>query len=242
MKWFKHESDAHANIKLQSIVDQFGLPAYGYYWACLELVANQGEDYRLKREKRWEIHLKKMLNIEIDEQKKYLSCFARHNLIDKESLKKGDLYIPKLAERCDEYTEKVRRKSRHNPDNVGVEENRTDKNRKEDKPTAHVSYLSSIPEDDMKEFYGRFDCSVSGIKSKAEDLKLWCETNGKIKKNYKAFLLNALKKDFPLRKQKVIQSATPKEPEEKGRPMPKEIRDSIHKIIGKMTVEKTNEN
>ena len=46
----------------------------------------------------------------------------------------------------------------------------------------------------------RFDCSRPAIKDKAESLKLYCESKGKRYKNYKAFLLTALKKDFPIRK------------------------------------------
>ena len=65
-----------------------------------------------------------------------------------------------------------------------------------------ISYLSNLPKEDLKEFYDRFDCSEIAIKDKAESLKLWCESNGKQKKNYKAFLLVALKKDFPERKEK----------------------------------------
>lgn len=60
-------------------------------------------------------------------------------------------------------------------------------------------YLKNIPADDMKEFLERFDASRKAIISKAEDLIFWLESNGKTKKNYRSFLLNALKKDFPER-------------------------------------------
>lgn len=65
-----------------------------------------------------------------------------------------------------------------------------------------ASYLKRIPEKDLEEFYNRFDASKKAIISKGEDLFLWCEANGRVKKNYKATLLNALKKDFPERKEK----------------------------------------
>lgn len=214
MKWFKHESDSHSNIKLQAVIDEFGVAAYGYYWACVELVASQGENYRIKREKRWDIYLKKMLNIEIEQQKTYLVFFARNNLIDKDSLKKGDLYIPKLSERSDEYTAKVRRKSGHTMDNVGLEQNRTEKNR-EERLSASLTYLFKIPDGDMQEFLGRFDVSEKGIRSKAEDLALWCKANGKVKKDYKSTLLNALKKDFPEKKAQGQKSAPAPERAEK---------------------------
>lgn len=242
MKWFKHESDAHANIKLQAIIDKGGVSAFGYYWACVELVASQGENYCIKREKRWEMYLKKILNIEVDEQKKYLLLLARQNLIDRDSLKKGDLYIPKLEERCDEYTLKSRRKSGHTPDNVLLEEKRREKNRIEEKNTAHVSYLKSIPEEDLEEFYKRFDCSKKTIISKAEDLLSWCETNGKVKKNYKTFLLVALKKDFQERKEPIkkveFNGGHPVVYEEKRErtAVPDDIKKSVNNIINNMKV------
>jgi hypothetical protein len=64
-----------------------------------------------------------------------------------------------------------------------------------------TQYLKKIPDDDLEEFYNRFDCSKKAIQSKAEDLLSWCETNGRVKKNYKTFLLVALKKDFEERKE-----------------------------------------
>jgi hypothetical protein len=132
MKWFKHETNAHSNLKLQTIIDAFGLEGYGYYWACVELVGLQGEDYCIKNDKNWQIYLKKQLNISIDKQKEFLTDFANKNLIDGKSLKKGYLSIPKLAERCDEYTEKIRRRSVQGRDNVPLEENRRDKKRIEE--------------------------------------------------------------------------------------------------------------
>ncbi len=61
-------------------------------------------------------------------------------------------------------------------------------------------YLTSIPLEDLNSMYNRFDCSKAAIQSKAEDLLNWCETNGKMKKNYKTFLITALKHDFLPRK------------------------------------------
>lgn len=244
MKWFKHESDAHTNMKLQALIDKLGVAGYGYYWACVELVASQGGDgFRIVKDKHWEQHLKKMLNIEPNDQKKFLIVLANHNLIDRKALKNGDLYIPKLEERCDEYTEKKKRNDKigrmsgQGRDNVGLEQKRIDKNRRE---YNSVSYLKKIPEKDLEEFYNRFDCSKKAIISKAEDLILWCDTNGKVKKNYKTFLLNALKKDFPERKEPIrkveIINNKPTVVDQERKPIPEDIKRSISKIIGEKTI------
>ncbi len=67
---------------------------------------------------------------------------------------------------------------------------------REEKGTASLTYLSNIPAEDLKELTTRFNATDKEIKSKGEDLKLYCERKGRIYKNYKSFLLNAIKKDF----------------------------------------------
>lgn len=132
MKWFKHETSAHTNLKLQGLIEVFGMEGYGYYWACTELVGLQSIDYRLKSGKNWKIYLKKQTNIPIEKQDSLLNFFSESNLIDKKALQKGDLFIPKLQERSDDYTNKVRRKYGQDTDNVPLEENRRDNKRIEE--------------------------------------------------------------------------------------------------------------
>lgn len=69
-----------------------------------------------------------------------------------------------------------------------------------------IKYLEDIPKVDMKEFTDRFIASEKEIKSKGEDLKLYCEGKGKVYKNYRSFLLNSLKKDFKERDSSEVSS------------------------------------
>lgn len=39
MKWFKHDTDANQDAKLQNVLLDYGLEGYGLYWYCLELIA-----------------------------------------------------------------------------------------------------------------------------------------------------------------------------------------------------------
>lgn len=41
MKWYKHDSNAHMDAKLQDILLDYGLEGYGLYWYCLELITNK---------------------------------------------------------------------------------------------------------------------------------------------------------------------------------------------------------
>lgn len=206
MRWFKHFSDAYSNLKTQQVIAEHGVRGYGFFWVCCEFVAQQGDGYRVKSDKNW----KKTLGFVTREDDKnistFLEMFARINLIDKKGLEMGDLYIPKMKEYADEYTDKRRRVSRQYRDFVRleenrIEENRIDKKRGEDgaappKPEGSIKYLDAIPEADMLSFTDRFDATPGKVRSKAEDLKLYCIRRGKTYKDYKAFLLNALKRDF----------------------------------------------
>lgn len=78
-------------------------------------------------------------------------------------------------------------------------------NIREDKSTPinkTIEYLNKLPESDIKEFTSRFVATDKEIKSKAESLKLYCESKGRRYLNYRSFLLNALKRDFKERGEK----------------------------------------
>lgn len=101
-------------------------------------------------------------------------------------------------ERVKRHREKMRG---DNADNESAN-TRVDKNRRRidiDErvhPERSPKYLVDIPGDDMAIFKERFSATERDIKSKAEDLRLYCERKGKVYKDYRAFLVNALKRDF----------------------------------------------
>ncbi|MGL5489202.1 MAG: conserved phage C-terminal domain-containing protein [Shewanella sp.] len=39
MKWFKHDTNASSDSKLQNVLLDYGLEGYGLYWYCIELIA-----------------------------------------------------------------------------------------------------------------------------------------------------------------------------------------------------------
>jgi uncharacterized phage protein (TIGR02220 family) len=41
MQWFKHDSNANTDEKLQEVLLDYGLEGYGLYWYCLELIVNR---------------------------------------------------------------------------------------------------------------------------------------------------------------------------------------------------------
>lgn len=47
MKWFKHDSSANRDAKLQKLRMRYGLEGYGLYWYCIELIAESVEEGNL---------------------------------------------------------------------------------------------------------------------------------------------------------------------------------------------------
>lgn len=47
MKWFKHDSDANRDAKIQKLIIKYGMQGYGLYWYCIELIANEIDEDNL---------------------------------------------------------------------------------------------------------------------------------------------------------------------------------------------------
>lgn len=65
-------------------------------------------------------------------------------------------------------------------------------------------FLTNILDDDLKELTTTFNCSKTQIKNKGEDLFNYCKAKGKVYKDYKALLRNALSKDFGRRQETTL--------------------------------------
>jgi len=88
--------------------------------------------------------------------------------------------------------------------------NKNDKNDKNEKNIyilereyTSINYLIKIPQEDLYEFYSIYQASKEEIIRKAEQLYNYCQAHGKRYKNYKAFLRNALERDFKRRPQRL---------------------------------------
>lgn len=91
-----------------------------------------------------------------------------------------------------------------------VEERSREERREEaapDRPERHLGYLLEIPKEDINELEKKYNVYEQGIRGKAEDLHNYIIAKGKTHtyKNYKAFLMNALKRDFGIRKPEDIE-------------------------------------
>lgn len=50
MQWFKHDTDANQDAKLQNVMLDYGLEGYGLYWYCIELIAGKIDKNNIKFE------------------------------------------------------------------------------------------------------------------------------------------------------------------------------------------------
>ncbi len=131
MKWFKHDTDMHTDIKVQNLVDKCGFEAYGIYNLCLEMVGKEGKRYRLDGRLRWRQLILKVTQWS-DEGRldTIINTMAELRLICPKALKYGNLYIPKMKSRVDEYTQRnIGSKSGVSRDNIGAKNNTTEYNR-----------------------------------------------------------------------------------------------------------------
>ena len=69
-----------------------------------------------------------------------------------------------------------------------------------------IKYLQEIPQEDVIDFTVNYVITEIEVKKKAEELFNYCKMHGKLYKDYKAFLRNAIAKDY---KQRVILTETP---------------------------------
>jgi hypothetical protein len=92
------------------------------------------------------------------------------------------------------------------------------------------NYLLSIPSNDLAEFTISFICTDRQIISKGQSLYDWCLANGKKYIDYKAFLRNALRKDFGERRE--VSSALPVLPQEISEVGLERLRAMKEKLLG----------
>jgi len=167
MKWFKHESTANMDAKLQEVLLDYGLEGYGLYWYCLELVAGKVEPGNLTFELEHDCRIiARNTGSTPQRVQEMMTKFVDIGLFENSQ---GTITCLKMARVSDDYTAKLIRSD--NPakkpqviENKGVlesptksekdplEENRLEENRTENNNTDFASsddggQCDLIPED-----------------------------------------------------------------------------------------------
>ena len=194
MKWFKHDSDANLDNKLQHLMIDYGLEGYGLYWYCLELIVNKVDanniNFDLKHdakiiakntgstEEKVSIMMSKMVELKLFEQYKIndiesvITCMRlAHRLDSSQTSNQNMRDIIKL----------INKKGTKSHDTIMLEEKRREKN--------YIVHSDTL--DDFEKFYKAYPRKVK--KARAE--KMWLKHKPDIDVVLKA-LSKQLKEDF----------------------------------------------
>jgi len=135
MKWFKHDSNAAIDAKIERLILNYGIEGYGLYFYCLELIARNVEKHNLTFELEHDAELiGSRINVHKDRVSEMMTFMCNIGLFENSQ---GIITCLKMATRTDEYTQKIIKSrgnvpilSRQSPDNVRL--NRIEENRIEE--------------------------------------------------------------------------------------------------------------
>ena len=109
MKWFKHDTDANMDAKLQEVMLDYGLEGYGLYWYCIELIAQNvnGDNLTFELEHDCRI-IARNTGSTPQKVEQMMKSFIRLGLLNADD---GHVFCFKLASRCDDFTAKAVRRN-----------------------------------------------------------------------------------------------------------------------------------
>lgn len=146
MKWFKHDTNTFSNPKIEMLKEKHGVAGYGVYFQLIELIAaavdkENVDDWGYLPDVYSLEYLAKKFCVDTPLLQEILDTCIALKLIEKKGNK---IFSKKVLERCDEFTEKVKRslsgsskdsngtKSKLNPDSVGIESGTRTKEREQE--------------------------------------------------------------------------------------------------------------
>ena len=203
MKWFKHDTDANMDAKLQEVMLDYGLEGYGLYWYCIELIAQNvnGDNLTFELEHDCRI-IARNTGSTPQKVEQMMKSFIRLGLLNADN---GHVFCFKLASRCDDFTAKAVRRngvktlinqsvgvSPSLSDKVPLEEEERSKKKKKEKE------VEVIPESVSRfdEFWDLYDKKTGLPKCKAKFSKLSDSDIELIFKNLPAYVASTPDKKF----------------------------------------------
>ena len=176
MKWFKHDTTALHDAKIEKLIMKYGIQGYGLYFACVEIIAgnlsNENITFELEHDAEILAYKFKLDTLLVEEMMKYMCslglfetknnkiyCYKLASRIDSSLIKNADLL--KIKQQIQEDSRKVK-KLQEKPSQIRLDQNRIDKIRKEKNsnknkkyiPLAELLYKEHLKHDD-KYLYGK---------------------------------------------------------------------------------------
>ncbi len=146
MKWFKHDTNAHNDVKLKLLRRKFGAEGYGVYFMLLEIIGEYANEDNIEEwgfvDKHHSLEtLADECNVAADKLKEILLFCNEVELLEKRNER---LYCEKILKRLDVYAQRVLRKKSKEEQSMNsvrtsdaqssarVEKSRVEKNREEE--------------------------------------------------------------------------------------------------------------
>ena len=108
MKWFKHETNANQDSKLERVRIKYGMEGYGLYWYCLELIGQSVEAHNLTFELEHDAEIiAARTSIHYERVQEMMAYMIDLGLFESDG---AIVTCLKMAIRADEYTQKALRK------------------------------------------------------------------------------------------------------------------------------------
>lgn len=105
MKWYKHDSNANMDAKLQAVILEYGAEGYGLYWYCLELIASNVDADNLSFELEHDARIiARNLGMGVQRCEEMMKFMISLGLFEASN---GVITCLKLAKRADDYTAKL---------------------------------------------------------------------------------------------------------------------------------------
>lgn len=159
MKWFKHDTNTFSNPQVEMLKEKHGVAGYGVYFQLVELIAGAIDKDNLSE---WGYlpdvytfeYLAKKFCVDFDLLQEIIESCLSLNLVQK---KENRIFCEQILEKCDEFTEKVKRtisgsksdsnptESGNNPESIGTSSGiRTKKEEQETEKTEELEEEKEI--------------------------------------------------------------------------------------------------
>jgi len=140
VKWFKHDSNASIDAKIERLILKYGIEGYGLYFYCLEMIARTVEKHNLSFELEHDAELiANRIGMHREKVQEMMTFMVNLGLFEND---RGIITCLKMAGRTDEYTQKLLKEqpvrivptiSRQSPDSVETKSELIEENRIEEK-------------------------------------------------------------------------------------------------------------
>ncbi len=204
MKWFKHDSDANLDDKLQNLMLDHGLKGYGLYWYCLELIANKFDHTNINLElkhdariiskntgetvKEVEDIMKRMVELDLFSQSQgIIQCLKLGTRF--EASASSNPLVRDMVKQLKASNGEFMTKSQHSHNIVTADKNRIEENRKEKQYS-----------EDFEKFYAAYPKK----KAKPIALKAWLKHKPDINVVLKSLIMHKKSEQWTIDKGKYI--------------------------------------